>query len=355
MIQQQKNQFINLCQDLMFKIFFSRNEKLLLSLAQTFIFQPRGKTIEKLKIKAEGQDWLKEMEMALRNPAIYPKFPGGKGVVLDILATLNTGESVNIEMQTMFHAHFRERILYYWSEVYGSDLKSGEGYETLKPAYSLVFINFPLFERELKPQPIAKGVPCAPTASRGSDKRTALHSFSIRSDKPPHFVLTEHLGMIFVDLSQFHLPKKGDFKNMFDMMSAWCYFIKGSSCLTEEGRKALFRKSEVFKMAESALKDLSVDSSVRVLEKLREKWVRDQVTDIKYATQKGMEKGMEKGRAEGRQKGRAEGMEKGRQEGRAEGRQAVALNMLKSGFGTPAIAKVTGLSIEDVKQLKSDS
>ena len=209
MIQKPKNQFINLCQDLMFKIFFSRNEKLLLSLAQTFIFQPKGKTIEKLKIKAEGEDWLKEMEMALRNPAIYPKFPGGKGVVLDILATLNTGESVNIEMQTMFHAHFRERILYYWSEVYGSDLKSGEGYETLKPAYSLVFVNFPLFERELQPQPIAKGVSCAPTASRGSDKSKALHSFSIRSDKPPHFVLTEHLGMIFVDLSRFQVPSRG--------------------------------------------------------------------------------------------------------------------------------------------------
>ena len=42
MIQKPKNQFINLCQDLMFKIFFSRNEKLLLSLVQTFIFQPKG-------------------------------------------------------------------------------------------------------------------------------------------------------------------------------------------------------------------------------------------------------------------------------------------------------------------------
>ena len=41
MIKQQENQFINLCQDLMFKIFFSRNEKLLLSLAQTFIFHRR--------------------------------------------------------------------------------------------------------------------------------------------------------------------------------------------------------------------------------------------------------------------------------------------------------------------------
>ena len=331
---QPKNQFINLCQDLMFKIFFSRNEQLLLSLAQTFIFQPRGKTIEKLKIKAEGEDWLKEMEMALRNPAIYPKFPGGKGVVLDILATLNTGESVNIEMQTMFHAHFRERILYYWSEVYGSDLKSGEGYETLKPAYSLVFVNFPLFERELKPQPTAKGVSCAPPARKAGDKSKALHSFSIRSDKPPHFVLTEHLGMIFVDLSRFSIPER-DSKNMLDMMSAWCYFIKGSSCLTEEGRKALFRKSEVFKMAESALKDLSVDSSVRVLEKLREKWVRDQVTDFKYATQKGMKEGMEKG------------IQKRDKE--------IVLNMLKKQADMAFIAEVTGLSVEEIEKLKTAS
>ena len=95
MIQQpQQNQFINLCQDLMFKIFFSRNKKLLLSLAQTFIFLPKGKNIEKLKIKAEGEDWLKETKMALQNPALYSKFYSGKGVVLDILATLNTGESV---------------------------------------------------------------------------------------------------------------------------------------------------------------------------------------------------------------------------------------------------------------------
>ena len=126
-------------------------------------------------------------------------------------------------------------------------------------------------------------------------------------------------------------------------MSAWCYFIKGSSSLTEEGRKALFRKSEVFKMAESALKDLSVDSSVRVLEKLREKWVRDQVTDFKYATQKGHEEGMQKG------------MEKGMQKGMQKERRAVALNMLKEQADMCFICKVTGLSEEEIDKLKSNT
>ena len=138
--------------------------------------------------------------------------------------------------------------------------------------------------------------------------------------------------------------KKDNFKN--DMMSAWCYFIKGSSCLTEEGRKALFKQSEVFKMAEVALKDLSVDNSVRVLEKLREKWVSDQVTHFEYAKQKGIEKGLQKGKAEGMQAGMQAGIEKGM--------QAVALNMLKSGFDLSVIAKMTGLSINEINKIKDN-
>ena len=343
--QKNENPFINLCQDLMFKIFFSRNEQLLLSLVQTFIFYPKGKTIEALDItnKAESENWIKETKIALHNSSILPKLPGGKGVVLDILATLNTGESVNIEMQTMSHAHLKERILYYWSEMFGSDFKSGEGYGTLKPAYSLVFVDFPLLEREIKSQAIAKGVPYVLKGQKvRGDKRTAVQSFSIRSDKPPHFVLTEHLGISIVDLSRFSIPER-DFRDIVDMMSAWCYFIKSSSSLTEEGLKALFKQSEVFKMAESALKDLSVDSSVRLLEKFREKWVHDQVTDLEYAVQKGMEKGREQGREEGMEKGMEKGM------------QTVALAMLNKQADIVFISEVTGLSQDEINKLKNSS
>ena len=168
--QKTQAQFINLCQDLMFKIFFSRNEELLLSLAQTFIFQPKGKTIEALEItnKAEGENWIKEAGIALRNSSILPKLPGGKGVVLDILATLNTGESVNIEMQTMFHAHFKERILYYWSEIYGSDFKSGEGYGTLKTCLFFGFCKLSIVRRRSKATTDSKGFAICPCRHGGA-------------------------------------------------------------------------------------------------------------------------------------------------------------------------------------------
>ena len=339
--QQNQAQFINLCQDLMFKIFFSKNEKLLLSLVQTFIFQPKGKVIKTVKVKnkVEDKDWIKEMEMVLKNPALYPKILGGKGIVLDMLATLNTGEVVNIEMQTTSHAYLRERILYYWSEIYGADFKSGENYGTLKPAYSLVFVNFPFLEEEPKLGSIAKGkagCDSVPVDHKVGDR--TVHSFSIRSDKPPHFVLTEHLGMIFVDLSRFQVLK-GDSKDIVDMKSAWCYFIKRSSCLTKESWEVLFKQSEVFKMAESALKDLSGDGYARVLEKLSKKWMSDQVTDLEYATQKGIQQGREEGKAEGMQKGM----------------QAVALVMLKKQADIAFISEVTGLSQEEIKKLKNRS
>ncbi len=41
-----QNQFLNLTQDLMFKIYFSKDKKVLLSLLKTFLPLPPGKTIK---------------------------------------------------------------------------------------------------------------------------------------------------------------------------------------------------------------------------------------------------------------------------------------------------------------------
>ena len=59
----------------------------------------------------------------------------------------------------------------------------------------------------------------------------------------------------------------------------------------------------------------------------------------------------EKGRWEGERKGR----QAGRQEGRQEGIQQVVLNMLKEKINVSVISKVTGLSKEEVENLKNGS
>ena len=85
-------------------------------------------------------------------------------------------------------------------------------------------------------------------------------------------------------------------------------------------------------MADAILKDLSVEGEVRILEKLREKQLHDQVSDLNYARQEGLQKGLQKGL----------------QEGRREGRREFILNMLKEKFDVSAVSKVTGLSEAEI-------
>ena len=62
----------------------------------------------------------------------------------------------------------------------------------------------------------------------------------------------------------------------------------------------------------------------------------------------GMKQGMEKGRAEGMEKGRAEGMEEGMSQRSLE----IARKMLAQGMDEAMIMDMTGLTAEEIKQLK---
>ncbi len=75
--------------------------------------------------------------------------------------------------------------------------------------------------------------------------------------------------------------------------------------------------------------------------------------------QEGMQKGLQAGMQKGLQAGRQEGLQAGRQEGLQEGLQTgmrqVALNMLKNKFKLSAISEMTGLPVEEIKELKNGS
>ena len=227
-----RSPYIDLCQDLMFKIYFSRSKPLLLSLIKAFLPLPEGKTVQSLTVlnpleKGKGPEGL-----SLEDSAIYPDSPEGKRSVLDLLVRLNTGETVNVEMQTVRHESFMERMLYYSARRYGGMLKKGEGYESLRPVYSLVFADFRLFP-EQKPGRL-------------------VSSFSVRQDLPPHFLLSEHLRMVFVDLTRFEAENK-ELKTLLDsgldLKRLWCYIIKKARDMSREEGAVLSQKSKEMKTA----------------------------------------------------------------------------------------------------------
>ena len=57
--------------------------------------------------------------------------------------------------------------------------------------------------------------------------------------------------------------------------------------------------------------------------------------------------------AEGREEGREEGRSEGREEGREQTQQSIALQLIQEQISMEIIAKVTGLSLDAIKILRS--
>ena len=79
----------------------------------------------------------------------------------------------------------------------------------------------------------------------------------------------------------------------------------------------------------------------------------DNYAVYKHAEEKGIIKGEAKGRAEGRAEGRVEGRVEGRAEGKKEKAKEIALKLLALNTPIDIIFQSTGLSIEEIKKLKS--
>ena len=350
--------FIDLTNDRNFKTFFSNNKKLLLSLLKTFLPLPTQKSIKSFEFIQDQEQDKERNQLILTDPYLYSPSLRDKQVVLDLNVQLNTGEKVDVEMQVADKKAFVERVLLYWSRLFNQGLEKSDNYTYLSKTYSVIFTKFPVF---------------------GDYERGFISSFSIRSDKPPHFVLSEYLRMVFVELSRFqpsgmtkeegwsagprhkgkdwqkgtireqgivepsaleqaHRPKE-DINKLLDLKSQWCYLLKESKTLTHEKAQLLSRKGEDMAEALKFLYELSAENRRWAEQQAIEKHERDQRAEKEYVFDEGLEKG------------RKEGMQKGMQKER----QVVALNMLKKQLDFSLISEVTGLSEEEIKKLKNGS
>lgn len=76
------------------------------------------------------------------------------------------------------------------------------------------------------------------------------------------------------------------------------------------------------------------------------------MTIAQQLEQKGIEKGLERGRQEGIQLGEQRGIEKGKREGEREAALKIACAMLDNGLDRSTVMKMTGLSEDDLSQLR---
>ena len=159
-------------------------------------------------------------------------------------------------------------------------------------------------------------------------------------EKISHDVPDDTIFCIFVELNRFgkSLPE------CRSIVDKWCFSLKRMGTLDslpEELRTDVFER--LFRACEIA----KFDRDTKLI------YEKDMITERDYQNiiDTAAEDGRAEGFAEGRSEGFSEGEAKGRSEGLAEGRVLIAKAMIVEGIDTNTIAKVTGLSCEEVKSL----
>jgi predicted transposase/invertase (TIGR01784 family) len=238
------------------------------------------------------------------NPALEPTHVADKAMVLDVLARLSDGRTVNVEMQTWPHPGFRKRVLQYWSRVYASQLTRGGDYEPLPPVVSIVFMAFV--------------EPDSPRFHRVVELRD--------QDRVPY---TDALRLHLIALPNLHRALGEDQRPMV----AWANFLAAT---TAEEVEAALMSNPGLKPAQETLQAISADEQARWLAEERERALA------------GWRIAMGETRAEGRAEGRLEG--------RLEGGREVVERLLALKFGPlpdAVLARVREASHAELERLST--
>ena len=230
-------------------------------------------------------------------------FPGKKDALIDVECVDIDGTRFIVEMQVARQRFFYERSLFYSTFGIQQQVEKSSSMDYgFPPVYFVGFTDFSLHE--------------------GSDR--VLYRYSLRENETGE-EMTGSLQFVFLELTNCRKALTPE----ATLLDNFCYALHNMEHLTdrpEELKEEIFKR--LFKTAEIAT--FTPEERIKYENDMTTE--RDIQNYISYAREKGLEEGMEKG------------MEKGLLE--------AARNMLAEGFSIDLVVKCTGLSIEQVKELK---
>ena len=241
-------------------------------------------------------------KIKIENPHLDKTMVDDKYSVLDIRATLNTEEIVNIEIQIKSPGSMTNRLLYYLSKMLGNQLCEGESYSKLKRCVSIGVLNFDLIKNQ-----------------------NFHNKFNFRSDTDKH-VLSELLELHTIELPKLAKQKKLDTSNL---LVDWALFLSDP-----EGKNTEKLQKQVpeIKEAMGVLEMLSHDKHARAIYEKRQQALHDKASALQHE--------------------REEGKHEGRQEGAHETQQKIAKKLLQAGVDHAVITTATGLTAEQIQNLQ---
>ena len=246
-----------------------------------------------------------------KNPILRREFKDEKLGVLDILAELDGKEKCNIELQIVDRKNIIERILFYWSRLYGRQIKSGQDYKELEKTIVIVITDFKIENLE----------------------KLGYHSTwqIMESKSGQKIILTKKLEIDIIEL-----PKIEGKEEVKDELLDWLYFLEEPK--GERVTKNMEENKEL-KEAVEKLDSLSADERMQRIADLREKAIMDE----KAIYAKGLDVGIEKGLQRGLEEGRINGLKEKQIE--------IAKKMLEENMPVEVILKITELTKEELEKI----
>lgn len=260
----------------------------------------------------QGDDAIVSLDIL--DPYLAPKLAGMKDTFVDVKAKLANHEVVIIEMQVLNVEGFEKRILYNAVKQYANQLVKGKKYHTLNPVIALTFANFVMFPEFDKYQ----------SAFELLEKET----------------FTQYNGdieLVFVELPKFNKT----LDELADIKDKWIYFIQHAGDLDDIPET--LREQPCIEDAFERVNEGAMSEEELELQTKRQIFIQDQINSMSLAMKQGLQQGMQ------------QGLELGKQEGEYTKTLEIARNMLAQGLDSSMIATITGLTLEQIIELRAQA
>jgi len=217
---------------------------------------------------------------------------------LDILAKTDKGEIINVEMQRADERNMIKRSYYYWAKTYSGEYQGKSRYSELSRTICINVLDFNLLNHE-----------------------DNFHNvYVVRNKENSNYLnLEETFEMHFIEI-----PKM-DVVDNNDLLSLWVKFLDDPN-----SAEVINMENQVEELheAKEELARLSRDPKEAEIYRMREKTMNDKMNALLSAKDEGIEVGEKRKAVE------------------------IAKKSLSQGIDINTITLITGLSIEEVKQLK---
>jgi len=249
----------------------------------------------------------------------------------DMLVENAMGELIIVEVQRETEYDYLQRILFGASKLLLEHMKKSMAYSKMKKIISISLVYFDLGMGE-------DYAYHGQTQFIGINKNDTLQLNNLQKE----LYKTEKIADIY---PEFYLLKINQFDDIArNTIDEWIYFFKNETIkdeFTAQGLKEAKEELDILKMSEEERHEYEAyQESLRYQASMFE-------STYKVGEMKGLKQGIEVGRKEGIETGRREGIETGQKDKTLE----MAKKLKEIGMELPLIAKVSGLSQDEIMNL----